>query len=99
MSSRPNVQSGKGREIPTLLLCAGDNLAGNCNLDPCTVYARSGVGRQGASNNKVADFLDVLRASLKTVSISYGDKSFAYDVDGLPAAQARFPELCRRLVR
>jgi hypothetical protein len=54
---------------------------------------------QGGGNNKVIEFLDVLRASRKTVSISYGEKSFEYDVDGLPAARARFQELCRRAVR
>jgi hypothetical protein len=57
------------------------------------------VDYEGGGNNKVADFLDVLRASNQTVTISYGDKSFEYDVDGLPAAQARFQELCRRAVR
>jgi hypothetical protein len=57
------------------------------------------IDYQGGSNNKVADFLDVLRASQETVSISYGDKSFVYDVNGLPAAQARFQELCRHVAR
>ena len=57
------------------------------------------VDYEGGGNNKVADFLDVLRASNQTVTISYGDKSFEYDVDGLPAARARFQELCRRAVR
>ena len=57
------------------------------------------VDYQGGGNNKVADFLDVLRASNQIVTISYGDKSFEYDVDGLPAARARFQELCRRVVR
>jgi hypothetical protein len=56
------------------------------------------VDYQSGSNNKVTDFLDVLHASRETVTISYGDKSFAYNVDGLPAAQARFQELCRRAV-
>jgi hypothetical protein len=57
------------------------------------------IDYQGGNNNKVADFLDVLRASHETVSISYGDKSFVYDVNGLPAAQARFQELCGHLAR
>jgi hypothetical protein len=57
------------------------------------------IDYQGGSNNKVADFLDVLRASQETVSISYGDKSFVYDVNGLPAGQARFQELCRHVAR
>jgi hypothetical protein len=42
----PNVQSAKGRGIPTPLPCAGDNLPGNYNLGSCTVCARSGVDRQ-----------------------------------------------------
>jgi hypothetical protein len=54
---------------------------------------------QGGGNNKVADFFEVLHASNRTITMSYGDKSFAYDVDGLPAAQARFGKLCRHLVR
>jgi hypothetical protein len=54
------------------------------------------VDYEGGGNNKVADFLDVLRASNQTVTLSYGDKSFEYDVDGLRAAQARFRELCPR---
>jgi hypothetical protein len=54
------------------------------------------VDYEGGGNNKVADFLDVLRASSQTVTLSYGDKSFEYDVDGLRAAQARFRELCPR---
>ena len=57
------------------------------------------IDYQGGSNNKVADFLDVLRASHETASISYGDKSFVYDVNELPAAQARFQELCRHVAR
>src|SRR6516164_5300790 len=57
------------------------------------------VDYQGGGNNKVADFLDVLRASNQTVTISYGAKSFEYDVDGLPAARARFQELCNRANR
>ena len=57
------------------------------------------VDYQGGGNNKIADFLDVLRASNQTVTISYGAKSFEYDVDGLPAARARFQELCNRANR
>ena len=57
------------------------------------------VDYEGASNNKVADFLDVLRASKATFTISYGDKSFEYDVDGLSTAKARFHELCQRVGR
>jgi len=54
------------------------------------------IDYEGEGNNKVADFLDVLRASNQTVTLSYGDKSFEYDVDGLRAAQVRFRDLCRR---
>ena len=57
------------------------------------------VDYQGGCNNKIADFLDVLRASNQTVTISYGAKGFEYDVDGLPAARARFQELCNRANR
>jgi len=46
ISTRPSVQSVKRREIPILLLCAGDNLAGNWNLGSCTVYAHSGADRK-----------------------------------------------------
>jgi len=54
------------------------------------------IDYEGERNNKVADFIDVLRASNQTVTLSYGDKSFEYDVDGLRAAQVRFRDLCRR---
>jgi hypothetical protein len=57
------------------------------------------VDYEGGGNNKVADFLDVLRASNDTVTISYGEKSFEYDVERLPTARARFQELCRRAPR
>ena len=57
------------------------------------------VDYQGGGNNKVADFLEVLRASNQTVTISYGDKSFEYEVNGFSAAQARFQDLCSRAVR
>jgi hypothetical protein len=57
------------------------------------------IDYQGGGNSKVANFLDVLRASHETVSISYGDKSVVYDVNGLPAAAARFQELCRGVAR
>lgn len=51
----------------------------------------------GGRNDKVADFMDVLRASRETVTISYAQRSFDYDVTQLPAAQARFRELCGRI--
>jgi hypothetical protein len=53
----------------------------------------------GGRNDKVADFLDVLRSAKETVTISYSDHSFDYDVTQLPAAQVRFRELCSRPAR
>jgi hypothetical protein len=50
----------------------------------------------GGRNDKVADFLDVLRTAKETVTISYAHRSFDYDVAYLPAAQARFHELCHQ---
>jgi hypothetical protein len=52
----------------------------------------------GGRNDKVANFLDVLNASKETVTISYANRSFDYDVAQLPAAQARFQELCHPAV-
>jgi hypothetical protein len=57
------------------------------------------IDYEGARNDKVADFLDVLHAAKETVTISYADRSFDYDVAQLPAAQSRFQELCNRAVR
>jgi hypothetical protein len=57
------------------------------------------IDYEGARNDKVADFLDVLHAAKETVTISYADRSFDYDVAQLPAAQSRFQELCNRSVR
>jgi hypothetical protein len=47
-----------------------------------------------AHNNKVADFIDVLRAAKETATISHADRTFEYDVTQLPAAQAHFLQLC-----
>ena len=44
--------------------------------------------------HKVADFVDVLRAAKETVTISYAYKTYEYDVTHLPAARARFAQLC-----
>jgi hypothetical protein len=52
------------------------------------------VDYEGGHNNKVADFIDVLRAAKETVTISYANKTFEYDATELPAAQARFLQLC-----
>jgi hypothetical protein len=54
------------------------------------------VDYEGGHNNKVADFIDVLRAAKETVTISYADRTFEYDVTQLPAAQARFLQLCNQ---
>jgi hypothetical protein len=53
----------------------------------------------GGRNDKVADFLDVLGSARETVTISYSDRNFDYDVTQLHAAQARFRELCHRPAR
>jgi hypothetical protein len=47
-----------------------------------------------AHNNKVADFIDVLRAAKETATISHADRTFECDVTQLPAAQAHFLQLC-----
>jgi hypothetical protein len=36
MSTRPNVQSAKGREIPNILLCPGDNFADKYTPGACS---------------------------------------------------------------
>ena len=57
------------------------------------------IDYEGARNDKVADFLDVLHAAKETVTISYADRNFDFDVAQLPAAQSRFQELCNQAVR
>ena len=52
------------------------------------------IDYEGGYNEKVADFIDVLRAAKETVTISYAHNTFEYDVTQLPAAQARFLQLC-----
>ncbi len=54
------------------------------------------IDYDGGRNDKVADFLDVLRSAKETVTISYSDHKFDYDVTQLRVAQARFRELCSR---
>jgi hypothetical protein len=54
------------------------------------------IDYDGGRNDKVADFLGVLRAAKDKVTISYAHKTFEYDVTELPAAQARFQQLCSR---
>ena len=50
----------------------------------------------GGRNDKVSHFIDVLRAAKEKVTISYAHKTFEYDVTQLPAAEARFQQLCNR---
>jgi hypothetical protein len=54
------------------------------------------IDYDGGRNDKVADFLSVLRAAKEKVTISYAHKSFDYDVTQLQDAQARFLQLCNR---
>jgi hypothetical protein len=54
------------------------------------------IDYDGGRNEKVTDFIDVLRAAKQTVTISYAHKTFEYDVTQLPAAQARFLQFCNR---
>jgi hypothetical protein len=48
----------------------------------------------GGRNEKITDFFEVLRAAKGSITISYAHKTFEYDVTQLPAAHARFLELC-----
>jgi hypothetical protein len=57
------------------------------------------IDYKGGRNANVAGFLEVLRAAKETVTIAYAQKSFDYDVTQLPAARARFQELCSRAAR
>ena len=45
---------------------------------------------------ELLDRWEVLRAAKEKVTISYAHKTFEYDVTQLPAAQARFQQLCNR---
>jgi hypothetical protein len=54
------------------------------------------VDYEGGHNEKVADFIDVLRAAKETATISHADRTFEYDVTQLAAAQARFLQLCNQ---
>jgi hypothetical protein len=57
------------------------------------------IDYEGAHNGNVAGFLEVLRAAKETVTIAYAQRNYDYDVAQLPAARARFRELCNRPVR
>jgi hypothetical protein len=54
------------------------------------------IDYDGGRNDKVADFINVLRAAKEKITISYAHRSFDYDVTQLPDAQARFLQLCNR---
>jgi hypothetical protein len=54
------------------------------------------IDYEGGRNEKLATFLDVLRAAKQTFAISYGDRVFEFDVAKLPVAEARFMQLCGR---
>jgi hypothetical protein len=83
----------------TIIIRSDTGLERSLSLVVFENFVAVAIDYEGGGNNKVADFLDVLQASKDTVTISYGEKSFEYDLDGLPAARARFQELCRHLAR
>jgi hypothetical protein len=57
------------------------------------------IDYDGGHNDKVAGFLEVLRAAKQTVTIADAQRSVDYDVTQFPAARARFQEFCNRPVR
>jgi hypothetical protein len=52
------------------------------------------IGYQGARNDKLETFLDVLQTARQTFAIAYGNRVFQFDVSKLPEARARFMQLC-----
>jgi len=48
----------------------------------------------GGQNPKLEAFLNALQTAKQTFTISYDNSVFEFDVGGLPAAHARFRELC-----
>jgi hypothetical protein len=50
----------------------------------------------GGQNAKLETFLNALQTAKQTFSISYDNNVFEFDVAALPAAQARFTQLCGR---
>ena len=48
----------------------------------------------GGQNPKLEVFLNALQTAKQTFTISYDDNVFEFDVSGLPAAHARFKQLC-----
>ena len=54
------------------------------------------IDYEGGRNNKVADFIEVFRAAKGTVTISYANMTYEYDVTQLPTAEARFLQLCNQ---
>jgi hypothetical protein len=83
----------------TIIIRSDTGLERTLSLVVFENFVAVAVDYGGGGNNKVVDFLDVLQASNDTVTISYGEKSFEYDVQRLPAARARFEELCGRAPR
>jgi hypothetical protein len=53
---------------------------------------------EGGRSDKLATFLETLRTSEQTFTISYGGRVFEFDTAKFPAAQARFAQLCRHRV-
>jgi len=52
------------------------------------------IDYEGARNDKLETFLDALQTAKQTFAISYNDRVFEFDVTKLPAARARFAQLC-----
>jgi hypothetical protein len=54
------------------------------------------IDYHGGRNDKVETFLDALQTAKQTFAISYDNRVFLFDVGKLPAARARFLQLCGR---
>jgi hypothetical protein len=52
------------------------------------------IDYEGAKNDKLETFLGALQTAKRTFAISYDDRIFEFDVAALPAARARFAQLC-----
>jgi hypothetical protein len=53
---------------------------------------------EGGRSGKLATFMETLRTSEQTFTISYGDRVFEFDTAKFPAAQVRFAQLCKHRV-
>jgi hypothetical protein len=49
------------------------------------------IDYEGGHNDKIAGFLEVLRAAKETVTIAYAQRSLDYNVTQLPAARSNRP--------